>query len=187
MVIACLTKTVDKGTLGFITSESNSKAVCIATILSLRFLIEDDRFFIAACNAWQRQRYTNINSFHFFKKIICTCKWIQIDADGQIVVRGWTGVRRMQRQTHGKNRQTDRQTGENLPQHSGNLLQLTLSEKKQVYFRTSRYKLSPISFLSWRVSKRTTSFIHTNGSPLANRLILKCLTCETSVPLRIRK
>ena len=34
-------------------------------------------------------------------------------------------------------RQTERQTDENLPQDSGTLLQLTLSEKKQVYFRTN--------------------------------------------------
>ena len=35
------------------------------------------------------------------------------------------------------NIQPARQTDENLPQDSGTLLQLTLSEKKQVYFRTN--------------------------------------------------
>ena len=58
-LIYCLSpankKKFNKDRLGFITSESNSKAVCIATILSFCFLIEDVRFFIEACNAWQRK------------------------------------------------------------------------------------------------------------------------------------
>jgi len=52
-------------------------------------------------------------------------------------------------------------TAETLPQDSGTLLQLTLSEKKQVYLRTSMYKLT--RFISFLAS--ITSFIRTSSCP----------------------
>ena len=51
---------IDNSQHPLLTSESSSKAVCIATIFSFRFLIEAVRFFIAVCSAW-RKKLTNLH------------------------------------------------------------------------------------------------------------------------------